>query len=89
MMRMEKVKNIIEKWTTGLKGWLRERLDALPPKARLGIVLAAFSVFALLCLYMTATALIGFGKGEEALEIRHIERLELYNKVYHSNFNSQ
>ena len=86
---MGKMKNLIEKWTTGLKGWLRKRLDALPPKARLGIVLAAFSVFALLCLYMTATALIGFGKGEEALEIRHIERLELSNKVYHSNFNSQ
>ena len=38
---------------------------------------------------MTATAIIGFGKGEKALEIRHIERLELSNKVYHSNFNSQ
>lgn len=88
-MRMGKMKNLIEKWTTGLKGWLRNRLDALPPKARLRIVLAAFTVFASLCLYMTATAIIGFGKGEKALEIRHIERLELSNKVYHSNFNSQ
>lgn len=32
---------------------------------------------------------IGFGKGEEALEIRHIEKLEIYNKVYHSNLNPQ
>ena len=50
-MRMGKMKNLIEKWTTGLKGWLRNRLDALPPKARLRIVLAAFAVFASLCLY--------------------------------------
>ena len=89
-MRMGKVKNLIEKWTTGLKGWLRNRLDALPPKARLRIVLAAFAVFASLCLYMTATAIIGFGKGDKALEIRHIEKLDLpvqesmnlYNNVY-------
>lgn len=83
-MRMGKMKNLIEKWTTGLKGWLRNRL-----KARLRIVLAAFAVFASLCLYMTAAAIIGFGKGEEALEIRHIEKLEIYNKVYHSNLNPQ
>ena len=88
-MRMGKMKNLIEKWTTGLKGWLRNRLDALPPKARLRIVLAACAVFASLCLYMTAAAIIGFGKGEEALEIRHIEKLEIYNKVYHSNLNPQ
>lgn len=77
---MGKMKNLIEKWTTGLKGWLRKRLEALPPKARLGIVLTAFAVFASLCLYMTATALIGFGKGEKALEIRHIEKPELPQK---------
>ena len=90
MMRMGKVKNIIEKWTTGLKGRLRKRLDALSPKARLRIVLAAFAVFTSLCLYMTATAIIGFGKGERALEMRHIEKLDLhgqesmnlYNNVY-------
>ena len=89
MMRMGKVKNLIEKWTTRFKTELRGKLDALPPKARLRIVLAAFAVFASLCLYMTATAIIGFGKGEEALEIRHIEKLEIYNKVYHSNLNPQ
>ena len=89
MMRMGKVKNLIEKWTTGLKGRLRKRLDALPPKVRLRIVLTAFAVFAALCLYMTATAIIGFGKGNKAMEIRHIEKLEIYNKVYHSNLNPQ
>ena len=77
MMRMGKMKNIIEKWTTRFKKELRGKLDALPPKARLGIVLAAFAVFASLCLYMTATAIIGFGKGERALEMRHIENLEI------------
>ena len=90
MMRMGKVKNIIEKWTTRFKKELRGKLDALPSKARLGIVLTAFAAFASLCLYMTATAIIGFGKGERALEMRHIEKLDLpvqesmnlYNNVY-------
>lgn len=88
-MRMGKMKNLIEKRTTRFKKELRGKLDALPPKVRLGIVLAAFAVFASLCLYMTATAIIGFGEGGKALEIRHIERLELYNKVYHSNLEPQ
>ena len=90
MMRMGKMKNIIEKWTTRFKKELRGKLDALPPKARLGIVLVTFAVFASLCLYMTATAVIGFGKGERALEMRHIEKLDLpvqesmnlYNNMY-------
>lgn len=86
MMRMEKMKTLIE----GLKGRLRGKLDALPPKARLGIVLAAFAAFAVLCLYMTVTAIIGFGKGNGEMEIRHIEKLDLpvqesmnlYNNMY-------
>ena len=86
---MGKMKTLIEKYTTNFKKELRGKLEALPPKARLRIVLAAFAVFASLCLYMTATTIIGFGKGEESLEIRHIEKLELYNKVYHSNLNPQ
>ena len=87
---MGKMKNLIEKWTTRFKKELRGKLDALPPKARLGIVLTAFAAFASLCLYMTATAIIGFGKGNKAMEIRHIEKLDLhgqesmnlYNNVY-------
>ena len=31
-MRMGKMKNIIEKWTTRFKKELRGKLDALPPK---------------------------------------------------------
>jgi len=85
-MRMEKMKTLIE----GLKGKLRGKLEALPPKARLWIVLTAFAAFSVLCLYMTATALVGFGKGNGEMEIRHIEKLNLpmqdsinlYNNVY-------
>ena len=87
---MGKMKNLIEKYTTNFKKELRGKLEALPPKARLGIVLTAFALFAVLCLYMTVTAITGFGKGNGAMEIRHIEKLDLpvqenmnlYNNVY-------
>ena len=85
---MGKMKILIEKWTTRFKKGLRGKLDALPPKARLGIVLAAFTVFASLCLYMTATAIIGFGKGEKALEIRHIEKLDLHGQESMNQYNN-
>ena len=87
-MRMGKVKNLIEKWTTRFKKELRGKLDALPPKARLGIVLTAFAAFASLCLYMTATAIIGFGKGEKALEMRHIEKLDLHGQESMNLYNN-
>ncbi len=87
---MGKMKTLIEKYTTNFKKKLRGKLEALPPKARLGIVLTAFALFAVLCLYMTVTAIAGFGKGNGAMEIRHIEKLDLpmqesmnlYNNVY-------
>lgn len=87
---MGKMKTIIEKCATNLKGQLRKKLEALPPKARLGIALTAFAVFATLSLYMTATAIIGFGGGNGAMEMRHIEKLDLpvqesinlYNSMY-------
>ena len=87
---MGKMKNLIEKYTTNFKKELRGKLEALPPKARLGIVLTAFALFAVLCLYMTVTAIAGFGKGNGAMEIRHIEKLDLpvqenmnlHNNVY-------
>ena len=87
-MRMGKMKNIIEKWTTRFKKELRGKLDALPPKARLGIVLTAFAAFASLCLYMTTTAVIGFGKGERALEMRHIEKLDLHGQESMNLYNN-
>lgn len=87
---MGKMKNLIEKYTTNFKKELRGKLEALPPKARLGIVLTAFALFAVLCLYMTVTAIAGFGKGNGVMEIRHIKKLDLpmqesmnlYNNVY-------
>ena len=87
---MGKMKTLIEKYTTNFKKELRGKLEALPPKARLGIVLTAFALFAVLCLYMTVTAISGFGKGNGAMEMRHIEKLDLpvqenmnlYNNVY-------
>ena len=60
---MGKMKNLIEKYTTNFKKELRGKLEALPPKARLGIVLTAFAAFASLCLYMTVTAI---GNGDTA-----------------------
>ena len=65
---MGKMKILIEKCATCLKGELRGKLEALPPKARLGIVLTAFALFASLSLYMTATAITGFGGGNGATE---------------------
>lgn len=87
---MERMKIIIEKCATNFRKELRGKLDALSPKVRLRIVLAAFAVFATLSLYMTATAIIGFGGGNGAMEMRHIEKLDLpaqesinlYNNVY-------
>ena len=87
MMRMGKMKNLIEKWTTRFKKELRGKLDTLPPKVRLRIVLTAFAAFASLCLYMTATAIIGFGKGERALEMRHIEKLDLHGQESMNHIN--
>lgn len=75
-VRMGKMKTLIE----GLKGGVRRKLEALPPKARLGIVLTAFALFASLCLCMTVTAITGFGKGHGTMEIRHIEKLDLHEQ---------
>ena len=69
---MGKMKTLIEKYTTNFKMKLRGKLEALPPKARLGIVLTAFAAFASLCLYMTVTAIAGFGKGNGVMGCRKV-----------------
>ena len=66
-----------------------QETGSLPPKARLGYPYG-ICLFAVLCLYMTVTAIAGFGKGNGAMEMRHIEKLDLpaqenmnlYNNVY-------
>lgn len=87
---MEKMNILTGKCAAVLREKLHRRLDALPPKARLATVAVMSAAFAACCLYMTATAIAGFGKSEKELEIRHIENLNLpvqesdnlYNNVY-------
>lgn len=45
------IKTIQEK-VNGMKGRLRDRLDSLPPRVRLKVVLVMFGLFALCSLYM-------------------------------------
>lgn len=87
---MGKMNILTGKCAAVLREKLHRRLDALPPKARLATVAVMSAAFAACCLYMTATAIAGFGKSEKELEIRHIENLNLpvqesdnlYNNVY-------
>lgn len=87
---MGKMNIMTGKCAAVLREKLHRRLDALSPKARLATVAVMSAAFAAGCLYMTATAIAGFGKSEKELEIRHIENLNLpvqesdnlYNNVY-------
>lgn len=87
---MGKMNILTEKCAAVLREKLHRRLDALSLKARLATVAVMSAAFAAGCLYMTATAIAGFGKSEKELEIRHIENLNLpvqesdnlYNNVY-------
>ncbi|MCD8318771.1 MAG: TraL conjugative transposon family protein [Paraprevotella sp.] len=74
---MGKMKILIENCAAGFRTELRGMLDALPPKARLAVVAGMFAAFAAGCLYMTATAVAGFGKGRGTMEIRHMEKPDL------------
>ena len=49
------IKTIQEK-VNGMKGRLRDRLDSLPPRVRLKVVLVMFGLFALCSLYMIGSA---------------------------------
>lgn len=90
---MGKVRIIIEKCATRFRTELRRKLDTLPPKARLATVAVMSAAFAAGCLYMTATAIAGFGKGNGTMEIRHMKKPELPQKAdlqeayehYHKN----
>lgn len=87
---MGKMNILTGKCAAVLREKLHRRLDALPPKARLATVAVMSAAFAAGCLYMSATAIAGFGKGNGTMEIRHIENLNLpvqesdnlYNNVY-------
>lgn len=87
---MGKVRIIIEKCATRFRTELRRKLDTLPPKARLATVAVMSAAFAAGCLYMTATAIAGFGERGGTMKMRHIEKpdlpvqesMKLYNNVY-------
>ena len=87
---MGKMNILTGKCAAVLREKLHRRLDALSPKARLATVAVMSAAFAAGCLYMTATAITGFGGGNGATEMRHIEKLDLpvqesdnlYNNVY-------
>ena len=87
---MGKTRIIIEKCATRFRTELHGKLDTLPPKARLAVIAGMLVPFAAGCLYTTATAIAGFGRGNGATEMRHIEKLDLpvqesdnlYNNVY-------
>lgn len=76
---MGKMRMIIEKCTTRFRTGLRGKLDTLSPKARLAVIAGMLVPFAAGCLYTTATAIAGFGRGSGTIEIRNIEKLKLRN----------
>ena len=54
------------------------RLDSLPPRVRLKVVLVMFGLFALCSLYMIGSAIINFGNGKTSnIEVEHIESVKL------------
>jgi len=74
---VERYKTIQEK-VNGMKGRLRDRLDSLPPRVRLKVVLVMFGLFALCSLYMIGSAIINFGNGKTSnIEVEHIESVKL------------
>ena len=71
------IKTIQEKME-GMKGRLRDRLDSLPPRVRLKVVLVMFGLFAMCSLYMIASAIIKLGNGKTSnIEVEHIESVKL------------
>ena len=61
-----------------MKGILRDRLDSLPPRVRLKVVLVMFGLFAICSLYMIGSAIINFGSGKTSnIEVKHIESVKL------------
>ena len=76
MRRLKRLEAYVER----LKGKLRHWLESLSPKARLRLVVLAFALFAICCLYMIGSAIIGFGSGGKGADIGHIEILDLPKK---------
>ena len=75
---MENPIKTIQGKVEGMKGRLRDRLDSLPPRTRLKVVLVMFGFFAICSLYMIGSAIINFGNGKTPeMEVEHIESVKL------------
>lgn len=65
---MKRKRNLVRRTDLHIRRCCRK----LTEKQRKRIVMAAFTLFALSCLYVIFSSLIDFGHSEKGLEIRHI-----------------
>ena len=86
---MKEVVRSIHKWVEQVKNLLRGKLEALPQRTKLIMVLTMFVLFALCALYTTIAAFYEFGNGSsENMEIKHIRQLDLPYKQDSINLNN-
>jgi len=86
---MKGVVRSIHEWVEQVKSLLRGKLEALPQRTKLIMVLAMFVLFALCALYTTIAAFYEFGNGSsENMEIEHIRQLDLPYKQDSINLNN-
>ena len=86
---MKGVVRSIHEWVEQVKSLLRGKLDALPQRTKLIMVLTMFVLFALCALYTTIAAFNEFGNGSsENMEIEHIRQLDLPYKQDSINLNN-
>ena len=86
---MKGVVRSIHEWVVQVKSLLRGKLEALPQRTKLIMVLTMFVLFALCALYTTIAAFYEFGNGSsENMEIEHIRQLDLPYKQDSINLNN-
>lgn len=86
---MKGVVRSIHEWVEQVKSLLRSKLEALPQRTKLIMVLTMFVLFALCALYTTIAAFYEFGNGSsENMEIEHIRQLDLPYKQDSINLNN-
>jgi hypothetical protein len=78
---MRKLAERVRDWTHGQDERLRLRLEALPQRTKLAIVLVIFAFFAVCALFTFGAALYQIGKENgRQIEIEHIKQLDLPQK---------
>lgn len=86
---MKGVVRSIHEWVEQVKSLLRGKLDALPQRTKLIMVLTMFVLFALCALYTTIAAFYEFWNcSSENMEIEHIRQLDLPYKQDSINLNN-